>query len=45
MLSNKIRENKEFSFRAVLIHIGLSNVGEKVNSDLKFKGKMLMGLK
>jgi hypothetical protein len=43
MLNNKIKEKKEGAFRNLLTQFGTS--APALASDLKFKGKMLMGLK
>ena len=43
MLSSKIKEKKEQGFKNLLIHFG--SASPNMTSDLKFKGKMLMGLK
>lgn len=43
MLNGLIRERKEMAFKNLIIHHGTS--GPSMASDLKFKGKMLMGLK
>jgi len=47
LINNKIKEKKENVFRTLLVSYagGSSSIGEKISSDLKFKGKMLMGLK
>lgn len=47
LINNKIKEKKENVFRTLLLSYagGSSSFGEKISSDLKFKGKMLMGLK
>ena len=43
MLTNKIREKKEQAFKNILLQFGTASTA--VASDMKFKGKMLMGLK
>jgi len=43
MLNSKIKEKKENFFRNLLTQFG--NNSSNLSSDLKFKGKMLMGLK
>ena len=42
MLNSKIKEKKEQAFKNLLINYGTS---PSMTTDLKFKGKMLMGLK
>lgn len=45
MVNIKIREKKEFAFRAILKGVGLTSVSEKIEADNKMKGKVLMNLK
>ena len=45
LLGNKIRERKEFTFRNILKQFGLSSITEQLDATMKFKGKVLMGLK
>lgn len=45
MVNIKIRERKEFAFRAILKGVGLTSVSEKIEADNKMKGKVLMNLK
>ena len=46
IISNKIKDTKNSVFSKLISRFSsISSVADKVNSDLKFKGKMLMGLK
>jgi len=46
MINNKIKERKEQAYRSLVVQFGGANsLSEKISSDQKFKGKMLMGLK
>lgn len=46
MINAKIKEKKESAFRIIVNNYAGNNSSvDKMSSDLKFKGKMLMGLK
>lgn len=45
LLNNKLKEKKEWTFRTLLKQFGLSSISEQIDANMKFKGKMLMGLK
>jgi hypothetical protein len=40
-----MNENKQFAFRSFLKKFGMSSITEQLDANLKFKGKVLMGLK
>lgn len=46
LVNAKIKERKEAAFRTLVTNFsGANSVVDRASSDLKFKGKMLMGLK
>jgi hypothetical protein len=45
LVGNKLKGQKEYTFKTILKEFGLSSMSEQLDATMKFKGKMLMNLK